>query len=117
MNVLQGEASILLLQANLLLEAIHCLPKVQRDAVVLALLAEKLAEAFQVSRVMEYFLESPEGEEGKGSEHSGITSLSVLYVYTCMYGCACVYVHVCTRVYMFFLLWPRWDLCFAFNDH
>ena len=94
MNVLQGEASILLLQANLLLEAIYCLPKVQRDAVVLALLAEKLAEAFQVSRVMEYFLESPEGEEGKSSEHSGITSLSVLYVYTCMYGCACVYVHV-----------------------
>lgn len=82
MNLLQSEASILLLQANLLLEAIHCLPKVQRDAVVFALLAEELAEAFQVSRVMEYLLEGSEGVEGKGSGHSGIAS------FVCM--CMCV---------------------------
>ena len=62
-NLVQGKPSILL-QANLLLHAVDCLPEVKWGAVVFTLLAEKLTEAFQVGRVMEYLLEGPE-EQGK----------------------------------------------------
>ena len=66
-NLLQSEPSTLL-QANLLLQAIYCVPEGQWHAVVLPLLAEELAEAFQVGRIVEYLLEGPEGGEGKSMQ-------------------------------------------------
>ena len=88
-NLLQSEPSTLL-QANLLLQAIHCVPEGQWGAVVLPLLAEELAEAFQVGRIVEYLLEGPEGGEGKSMQ--GMSTCNI-----CM--CVCVCVCVCVRVY------------------